>query len=53
MAETDVFYEFRREPGFSSSVYSPDSSRMLHMHILKDLVFHLTGVLKKKVWKSY
>ena len=31
MAETDVFYEFRREPGFSSSVYSPDSSHMLHI----------------------
>ena len=31
MAETDVFYEFGREPGFSSLVYSPDSSHMLHM----------------------
>ena len=33
MAETDVFYEFGREPGFSCLVYSPDSSHMLHMGI--------------------
>ena len=33
MAETDVFHEFRREPGFSSLVYSPDSSHMLHMEV--------------------
>ena len=30
MAETDVLYEFGREPGFSSLVYSHDSSHMLH-----------------------
>ena len=33
MAETDVLYEFSREPGFSSLVYSPDSSHMLHMEV--------------------
>ena len=31
MAETDVFYEFGREPGFSRLVYSPDISHMLHI----------------------
>ena len=31
MAETDILYEFGREPGFSSLVYSPDSSHMLHL----------------------
>ena len=31
MAQTDAIYEFGREPGFSSSVYSPDSSHMLHL----------------------
>ena len=31
MAETDIFYEFGRGPGFSSSFYSPDSSHILHL----------------------
>ena len=31
MAETDELYEFGREPGFSCSVYSPDSSHILHI----------------------
>ena len=34
MAETDVSYEFRGEPGFSCSVFGPDSSHMLHMEVL-------------------
>ena len=33
MGETDVLYEFGREPGFSSSVFDPDSSHMLHMEV--------------------
>ena len=35
MAETDVLYEFSREPGFSSSVLGPEHSHMLHKHIYK------------------
>ena len=34
MAETDVFHEFGGEPGFSSLVFGPDSSHMLHIDIL-------------------
>ena len=30
MAETDELNEFGREPGFSKSVFCPDSSHMLH-----------------------
>ena len=30
MAETDVLYEFSREPGFSCSVFGPECSHMLH-----------------------
>ena len=33
MAETDELYELGREPGFSSSVFDPDSSHMLHMEV--------------------
>ena len=33
MAETDVLYEFGREPGFSSSVFYPEHSHMLHMEV--------------------
>ena len=33
MAETDVSYEFGREPGFSSSVFGPEHSHMLHMEV--------------------
>ena len=33
MAETDVSYEFRRELGFSSSVFGPEHSHMLHMEV--------------------
>ena len=33
MAETDILYEFGREAGFSSSVFDPDSSHMLHMEV--------------------
>ena len=36
MAETDVSHEFRREPGFSSSVFvvfDPEGSHMLHMEV--------------------
>ena len=30
MAEADVSHEFGREPGFSSSVFDPECSHMLH-----------------------
>ena len=36
MVETDVSHEFRREPGFSRSVFmvfGPDSSHILHMEV--------------------
>ena len=33
MAETDVLYEFGREPGFSCSVFDPERSHMLHNHL--------------------
>ena len=29
MAETDIFHEFRREQGFSCSVFGPEHSHML------------------------
>ena len=32
MAETDVLYEFGREPGFSCLVFDPEHSHMLHQH---------------------
>ena len=31
MAETDVSHEFGREPGFSSLVFDPEHSHMLHL----------------------
>ena len=31
MAETDVLYEFGREPGFSCLVFGPECSHILHM----------------------
>ena len=31
MAETDVSHEFGREPGFSSLVFGPELSNMLHV----------------------
>ena len=34
MAETDVLYEFGREPGFSWSVFGPERSHMLYSDIL-------------------
>ena len=45
MAETDILYEFGREPGFSCSVFSPESSHMLHKDKIltdqkKDVVYH-------------
>ena len=30
MAETEVLYEFGREPGFSSLDFDPEHSHMLH-----------------------
>ena len=33
MADTDIFYEYGREPGFSSSVFGPERSHMLHMSL--------------------
>ena len=33
MAETDILYEFGREPGFPSSVFGPECSHMLHMEV--------------------
>ena len=41
MAETDAIYEFGREPGFSSLVYSPDSSYILQNK------FKQEGLVKK------
>ena len=35
MAETDVSHEFGTEPGFSSSVFGPERSHMLHIHEAK------------------
>ena len=32
MAETDELYELGREPGFSRSVFDPDSSHMLQKY---------------------
>ena len=32
MAETDISHEFGREPGFSSSVFGPEHSHLLHLH---------------------
>ena len=37
MAETDVLYEFGREPGFSISVFGPECSHMLHLYPQLDL----------------
>ena len=31
MAETDVLYEFGREPGFSCLVFDPECSNKLHI----------------------
>ena len=31
MAETDVLYEFGREPGFSCLIFNPERSHMLHL----------------------
>ena len=33
MAETDISHEFGREPGFSSLVFGPEWSHMLHMEV--------------------
>ena len=33
MAETDISHRFGREPGFSSSVFDPECSHMLHMEV--------------------
>ena len=32
MAETDILYEFGREPGFSCSGFGPERSHMLHTY---------------------
>ena len=34
MAETDISHEFGREPGFSSLVFGPEHSHMLHIYNL-------------------
>ena len=44
MAETDELNEFGREPGFSCLVYSPDSSHMLHLHMIKLLNYYWARV---------
>ena len=36
MAETDVSHEFVRESGFSSSVFGPEHSHMLHLYLTMD-----------------
>ena len=33
MAETDILYEFGREPGVSCLVFGPEHSHMLHMEV--------------------
>ena len=41
MAETDVSHEIRREPGFSSLVFGPEHSHMLH--IFYNYHYHFQG----------
>ena len=49
MAETDVLYKFGWEPGFSCSVYNPDSSPMLHWNLYEKILSLLSI---EKMFKS-
>ena len=48
MAETDVSHEFRREPGFSSPVFDPEHSHMLHKD--RRCSLHAIGAKHKEMY---
>ena len=52
MAQTDVLYEFGREPGLSYSVYSHASSRALYLgYAFSNSIHHILTTFKLRVHK--